>query len=487
VADKGKPYNVKAALDDFHSPDSIAAAIRRSGRPVDSTGVAPHIMRRIMRDIPHVPEAATGPFGTARPPLADGVGMQRPQYTPPGQAQRSYPAPSVGADATNVVQRYVAPMQDPLGWLPAAGMTAGGVSSLLTGPAAGLAALPLAGVGGAGGEALRQGLNAKFNPEFAPQSFGESGQRISAAGLEGMGTELFGQPLGAAMGAGMRWTGKRILRGGSGMSEDAAGAATRFGAASTKGGEKKLRTSINLLHAGADRAAREADAAAGGPSVVTSQILQPVFDLMQRESKFNVITDKPAGRLADVLFHGMKKLGYRKATYAELVEIKRRADAIVNYNAMERAEKSASEFVMSNEEQEAAKAVADNLRGILGDLQNKVDVPGVGKGMTLGDIHTLEGHAIEAERAVKATLKRPTQGKVLPYALAGGALYGSHGSLPEAVLAYLATSAATDPAINSRIAMMMQNPALLGALRGAPQNATRAALPFVQQDKPRQQ
>ena len=120
MADKSKPYNVKAALADFHSPDSIAAAIRRSGRPVDSTGVPPYIMRRIMRDIPHVPEAANGPFGTARPPLAADVGMQRPQYTPP-MAPHAYAAPTVAADVTRTVPPTPRAPQNAYGALSALG------------------------------------------------------------------------------------------------------------------------------------------------------------------------------------------------------------------------------------------------------------------------------------------------------------------------------------------------------------------------------
>ena len=488
MADKSKPYNVKAALDDFHSPDSIAAAIRRSGRPVDSTGVAPHIMRRIMRDIPHVPEAANGPFGTARPPLATDVGMQRPQYTPPGQAQRSYPAPTVAADATASVPPAPRAPQNAYGSFSALGSMLGGASSLAAGPAAPLAAIPLSGLGAAAGKGLDYAMNAAEGTEYAPKSAGEVIHGMSGEGLLGMGTELFAAPLGAAAPAVSKWAGKKAIRMATGSGDEAADAITRLGVNATRGGEKSLQGHLTNLNAAAEKLVAEADAAAGAPQHGCGEVRSPVMQRWLRQLN-NPITSKPKSAFARIWLERMGKFGYDKPmTYADLLEAKRLADGLVNWNALQRTAKSAGQEMFTQEEEEAAKAVADNLRGILSrEVKGQATVAGLPKArpMSLSEIHSLEGGAMDASRSIRATFEPRGRG-YLPLALAGSAYVGTH-NIDKAILAYMLTHAGTDPAVGTYIGRMLQNPALLGSLKGLPANATRAGVGLYETGRKPQQ
>lgn len=474
MADKSKPYNVKAALDDFHSPDSIAAAIRRSGRPVDSTGVAPHIMRRIMRDIPHVPEAATGPFGTARPPLATDVGMQRPQYTPP-MAPHAYAAPTVAADVTRTVPPTPRAPQNAYGALSTLGSAAGGLSSLLAGPAAPLAAIPLSGLGAAAGKGLDYYLNAQDGTEYAPKSAGEVIHGMSGEGLLGMGTELFAAPLNAAVPAAVKWGGNRLLRRGIGLSDDAAAVVERFRTPATKAGSAKLRTHIDAMNGAVAQLAARADVAAGGPTVSAIDVMGPIRDLWFREMDSNVITQAPRTSFAKMWLKHMGRYGPdKKYTFTELLDIKRTADRMRNWNKMARNAKGGLQQQFTNEEEEAAKAVGDHIRQVLNGLPGEVPVPGVSaKPLTIGGIHAIESPALDAERAINATFEpRPMSSQFIPH-MVGMAGFGS-GHPIAGLAGFAATAAATDPALNSRVALMMSNPALLGSLRGLPANAGRA-------------
>lgn len=485
MADNKKPYPVALALADGHSPDTIGQYLRGegAGRPVDSTGVAPNIMRRILAPVPSIPadRMPSSPFGVGQPPIAPETGVQRPQYQPPASA-RGMGSESVSADATRTVPtlpHMPAERTDPFGWMPPAGMIGGGLLSLLTGPNAPVSAIPLSGWGGALGKGASQLANRVANTGFAPQSPQEAIRGMSAAGLEGMATEALGQPMGRALGAGSKWLGNRIVRGGVGVGDEAAQAMARLNVPATKAGARRLETHLGNMNSALNRAVAEEDRLAGGPSVSSIDVLAPVRDLWFKQAQSDVVSREPQHRFAQAWLTGAGKLGNKKLTYSELLEIKRTADKALNYNRKAQAGRAAQQFILSSEEEQAYKAVADNARNILNGLGNaKVPVPGISKGMTIGEINALQSSAIDAQLGIEATLQRPLSNKALPLMMGAGTFYGSHDPV-KALGSYIATSAATDPAINSTVALMLQNPAFLRGLAGAPQNAARAGMGFM--------
>ena len=500
MADQSKPYNVAAALRDHHRPEEIRDAIRRSGRKADTTGVSPYVARIVLGEMEHVPSRTQGPFGLSQPPIASEAGMQRPAPYQPPMAPHDYAAPSVQSDAIAVAPRSEPTPQNAYGGASMIGAGLGGVASLLAGPAAPLAALPLAGWGAAAGKGVDYAMNAAEGTDFAPKSVGEVVHGVSGAGLTGMATELVGQPLGAGTAAATKWLGNKVVRGGVGVGEKGAEAMTTLGITATKGGAAKLRTRLNSMNDAVDQLVANADARAAAPSrpgyaglahgapatnggtgVAPMELLQPVLDLYWKQQRSGLVSDTSRQRFGEIVMNMYRKLKSKPSlTYKEVLEVKRVHDDMVRYSAIAAAEKRGAEHVLTSEQEIAAKAVADKARAILGRIPDRAQVRGIKTPMTLSEIHGLQSGAIEAERAINATFTRPTSQKVLPYAMAGGALYGSHGDPSKALMAYLASAAATDPAINSTVGMLLQNPALLGAVGGLPQNAARAGLGALQ-------
>lgn len=489
MADEKKPFPVRQALEDGHTPESIQEYLRKSGRKADTTGVSAFMAKKVTAPLPHVPASRMpkGPFGTAQPPIAPETGVARPSY------QATVPVPAVGretAPADVVASMEPAAEQlptrrDPFGWIPPAGMVGGAILAAPFGAPGGpvgegLAATSGAGIGGATGKAVSQGLNRAFRTGYEPQNAPEAIRGVSAAGLEGMATEALGRPVGGLLSKGTGWLGNRIVRGGTGVGDEGASAMRLLNAPATRAGEKKLSTQIERMNDAVLSLARQADARAGAPQVNALEVMAPVRDLWMKELENNVITTKPRSAFANIWLDTMGRLNHNKMfTYEQLLEVKRAADRMVDYNKIARTARGGMQQQFTNEEEQAAKAVADRVREILNGLDGRTKVPGVPtQPMTIGEIHALEKGAIEARQGILATFEpRAHAGvKAFPFLAAGGTYAATHANLPAALTAYGASQAMSDPAVNSTIGLMLQNPAFLGLLRGTPQNLGRTGI-----------